>query len=253
MNKKQFLLLTTFVALSFMSYAQPKFPGLLKRFHIGYSFVSANADFESKNYFLSDLNPNTNIDTIYKGNIGTSAAFGFTFGTYFPLKRLGQKSKLCLGVDYFYNAMTWGSLTQPFGNFGITAQMGLPVGVDIKIGADAMTDKNIRFCTTFGAGVNPSYSITAWDYGIDLDPKFNVNPYVKAEVGIFAGICMKVRALYSIGSMTYIDYTKSTRDESALSLTENGSKLIGKSNLTVSVLLMPFSFGWPRSEWWNTY
>lgn len=262
MNKKKFLLFTALVACSVVSFAQPRFPGILKRLHLGYSFVVANADYESRDFYYSDLGgPFSNRDTTYTGNLKTSAAIGYTIGTYFPIKRLGQKSKLCIGVDYVYNIMTWEASKNPsdilsIGQYqyaGFTAQMGLPVGLDIKIGADAMTDKAIRFCTTFGAGVNPSYSITSLDADIDIDPNFNINPYVKAEVGIFAGICFKLRALYSIGNMNYIDYNKRLTDISQLSLSENGSKLTGKGNLTLSLLVMPFSWGWPRSEWWNTY
>ena len=261
MNTQNFILFTALVAFSVASYAQPRFPGFLKRLQFGYSYVMASADYETKDFFYSDLPGFPSRDTIYKGELKTTAAIGYNIGTYFPLKQLGRKSKLCLSTDFVYNIMTWESTKNPnglggltgFDYSGFTAQMGLPIGLDVKIGTDAMTDKAIRFCTTFGAGVHPSYSITALDYDISIDPKFNTNPYVKAEVGIFAGICFKLRALYTFGNMTYIDYNERKTDEAFLSLTENGSKLTSKSNLTLSLIVMPFSWGWPRSEWWNTY
>jgi hypothetical protein len=78
-----------------------------------------------------------------------------------------------------------------------------------------------------------------------------VAPYVKAEVGIYAGICMKVRAMYAIGDLTYMDYKHS---ESGAGMETSGTaKLVGKSNFAISLLIMPFSYKWSTEDWWNTY
>lgn len=233
-----------------------KFPGILSRFQVGYTFVSNQAEYSSsfKTGFL-------NIDTSFPGyEMKTSASFGVTAGTYFPLARLGNSSALVLGVDFMYNAMTWDSKIPGIldnSNFsmkfdGVTAQMALPVGLDFKFGADAIQARDRRFCATLGGGVFPSYSATALNNTpMTIEPVFSVAPYVKAEVGIYAGICMKVRAIYAIGDVVYMDYKKS--DNTGGIRSESTSKLTSNSNLSLSLLIMPFSYKWQKAEWWNTY
>lgn len=86
--------------------ASAKLPGMLQRLHLGYSFVINSAEYQVKTKYVT---PEFSIDTSYKYDMKTSAAFGYTIGTYFPLKRLGRVSKLVLGVDYMYNLMLWDS------------------------------------------------------------------------------------------------------------------------------------------------
>lgn len=255
MNKRQLkaLFLTVLLISPVCSFA--RFPGILKRFQLGYSFVSNKADYTST--FRSSL---LGIDTSYAGTeMKTTAAWGFTAGTYFPLKRLGNASALVLGVDYMYNLMTWksdlpGGLDNTGGYTfdGATAQMALPIGLDLKFGADALQLRTFRLCGTVGAGVYPSYSATTLNgLPFTIDPVFSVAPYVKAEVGFYAGFCMKVRALYAIGDITYMDYKNTTN--SGGGEFNSTAKLVGKSNLAISLLIMPFSYKWDREEWWNTY
>jgi hypothetical protein len=123
----------------------------------------------------------------------------------------------------------------------------LPTGLDFKFGCDALSTKNIRFCATLGAGALPSYSITTLDQINDIDPQFGIAPYAKFEVGVFGGICMKLRAIYAVGSLAYMDQT--TKNDNSQTRTQ----LNGTSNLTISLLVMPFSWTWAREEWWNTY
>src|ERR1044072_2834641 len=106
-----------------------------------------------------------------------------------------------------YNLMTWKKDDNELGTFdGATVQMALPIGLDLKFGADALMVKDMHFCATIGAGAYPSYSLTSiTDAPVTIDPVFSVAPYIKAEIGVNAGICMKVRALYAIGDLTYMD------------------------------------------------
>lgn len=241
-----------------------RLPGFLERFQFGYSFVIANAEYTSKlsqlNFF-DPFNPITT-DTTLKGTLNTKATFGITAGTFIPITQLGQKSSLNLSVDFVYNAMTWGATKDPngFGSLtgldysGTTVQMGLPVGVDVKLGSDAVTDKAVRFCSTFGLGVQPSYNVTTLDMNVNIDPIFNVNPYVKAEVGMFTGFCWKLRAMYTLLDQKYLTYKqRGIPDPNLPLITESNASLTAKRHLTVSLIIMPFSLAWKRSEWWNTF
>jgi hypothetical protein len=233
--------------------AQKKMPGFLQRLHLGYSILQNSATLKTHQLVITD---NFMKDTSYSTDMKTSGSFGFTIGTYVPLKRLGLKSSLNLGVDYMYNMMLWKSKYKSYDGLGNTVdmpftggtlQMALPIGLDVKFGCDAVTEKSIRFCATLGAGAFSTYSLTVLDQVSNIGGKFSVAPYVKAEVGVFAGICMKVRAVYAIGSLSYMDVT----DKSDYGKASN--QLNGTSNLTLSLLIMPFSWSWHRDEWWNTY
>lgn len=230
-----------------------KFPGILQRTHLGYSFLVNSAEYKVQQKITV---PDFAKDTTYKYDMKTSATFGITIGTYVPIARLGRKSKLVWGIDGMYNMMLWDSKLKMYGGSGTvidapfsgaTLQLALPTGLDFKFGCDALNVKNIRFCTTLGAGVYPSYSITALDQVNDIDPQFGIAPYAKFEVGVFAGICMKLRAIYAVGNLAYIDQKEKT------DYSNTHSQLLGTSNLTLSILVMPFSWTWPREEWWNTY
>ena len=239
MNKHQIKALFFLILLAGPLSSFAKFPGLLQRFQLGYSFLSNTAELS-----------NTSFPETYE--MKTNAAWGFTAGTFIPIKRMGGASSLNLGIDYMYNMMTWKStLSTQFGDLlfdGATVQMALPIGLDFKFGADALQVKTYRFCGTLGAGAYPSYALsTVTGSPISIDPVFAFAPYVKAEVGIYAGICMKVRALYAIGDLEYMS-AKETADNSSPT-----TKLTGKSNLAISLLIMPFSYKWQEEDWWNTY
>jgi hypothetical protein len=241
MRKLKGVLLTLLLVSPFCSSA--KFPGLLQRFQLGYSFVMNSGTLESK-YPISDSK-----DTIITRDFNTSAAFGVTVGTYFPLKRLGEASKLVLGVDFMYNVMTWKESNTDGGVVGfngVTAQMALPIGLDVKFGADALNVKSHRFCATLGLGAYPSYALTAIDNTpLTIDPVFSVAPYAKLEAGVFAGICMKLRLIAAFGKIGYMEYN----DKDLKATTD----FYGNTNFAVSLLVMPFSFTWKQEEWWNTY
>ena len=250
MNKYKLITLLFLAAIAIPKESSAKFPGILARFQLGYSFLANSAEGQGHTVIKS---PSFNQDTTIITKLNTSASWGFTAGTYFRLTHMGESGILALGVDYMYNMMTWKiDNSEPASFDGATVQMALPIGLDLKFGADAMMSRDHRFCATVGAGVYPSYSITSiTDAPITIDPAFSVAPYIKAEVGVYAGICMKVRALYTIGDLTYMDYKESSNVNGYESSTS--SKLVGKSNFAVSLLIMPFSFKWKTEDWWNTY
>ena len=252
-NSYKLVLAVLTLALSLPFTSSAKFPGILQRYQLGYSFVMNSAEYKVKQRITV---PDFAKDTNYSYDMKTSASFGVTMGTYVPITRLGRKSKLVWGIDYMYNMMLWdsklkmyngagGIVDMPFS--GATLQMALPTGLDFKFGCDALNVKNIRFCTTLGAGVYPSYSLTTLDQMDSIDPQFGIAPYAKFEVGVFAGICMKLRAMYAVGNLAYMDETLKN------DVSNTRSQLTGTSNLTISLLVMPFSWTWSREEWWNTY
>ncbi|HTN46945.1 MAG TPA: hypothetical protein VL098_11410 [Flavipsychrobacter sp.] len=233
------------------------FPKFLKRFEIGGSYAMSSAEYRVKQRFLSQ---DYSIDTTIKFNMNSVAGIGGMLGTYVPLSRLGQKSILALNIDLMYNALVWDkdvTVYSPTGGTvtnsltGGTLMVGMPVGLDFKFGCDAVGRKDVRFCTTLGGGVLPSFAMTSIDDVNDIAGEFGVSPYVKAEVGMFTGICWKIRAMYSFG---VIDEMSTLMDKTVKSdFGQSNTQLIQKSSLNLSLILMPFSFTWGTQEWWNTF
>lgn len=234
------------------------FPTFLKNYEIGYGYPVTWAKYTRTDHLIKDGAAH---DTTINLNVKSKSSFGAAIGTYFPLKQLGQKSKLCLAVGFMYNLYTWDYPTYALSSYnngfdynssiafgGATLHVGVPLGLDIKIGCDGMMEKTIRWGWTAGAGVVPSVNLTA-----DLDnadAQIGVQPYVKSEVALFAGICWKLRVMYSVGNLTYIDVDGKN---SLFSDGTSATKLIGKGNLTTSLIIMPFSWMWKKSAWYNRY
>ena len=77
---------------------------------------------------------------------------------------------------------------------------------------------------------------------------FGFNPYVKAEVAAYAGICFKLRLTASYGKLNYLfeNYNVGKYTDGAFHIT-------GLMNITGSLILMPFSYRWTEHSWFNTY
>lgn len=261
MKKITSALVVALLAISFSASAQwyDRFPGFIKNYEIGYSYPVTWAKYTRTDHLVTGGAAH---DTTINLDVKSKAAFGASMSTYFPLKQLGRKSKLCLAVGFMYNLYTWDYPTYALSGFnndgfnynssiafgGATLHVGVPIGLDAKIGCDGMMEKTIRWGWTAGAGVVPSVSLTA-----DLDnadAQIGVQPYIKSEVALFAGICWKLRVMYAIGNLTYVDVDGKN---SLFSDGNSSTKLIGKGNLTASLIIMPFSWMWKKSAWYNRY
>lgn len=238
-------------------------PGFLQRYEIGYSYSVANATYKSQNQWSDGTHQ---LDSTLSQNVTSTAGVGAQIGFTAPLTRIGGKCMLALGIGYQYNMFTWDYKTPSFSNTftdgngnpvydfafysasGVSLQMGLPLSADFKFGNDAFLNKNQRWGCTFGAGVLPVGAITA-----DFDNAgfgFGAAPFVKAEVSFFAGIDFKLRGQYAVGYLPFYDSENSLGGWTGYNVK---SSLIGKQQVTFSLILMPFSFAWQERGWWNTY
>lgn len=244
-----------------------KVPGFVKQIELGYGYSFCTADYTLK---LKGVTPNglREVDTSITSSVRTKGGITETFGTSLKLKRLGEKSTLSLGVDLVYSGYIWDfhtpssvklidsgfrlyydNLLPGFDGASFTAA-GM-ITADIKFGAEAMMDKHYRWCYTIGAGVLPSVSATAGT-NIDAAIGFGVQPVVKGEIGIRGPIVAKLRLQYALGNVTLMDNKPSDGFEYVRGTVQQ-NQIIEKSNFTVSLLLMPLSWMYKKSQWYNTY
>lgn len=221
------------------------------RLEVGYSFCLSSATYRFHAATYGENLP-VQIDTSVHSKIQTKGGFGGTVGTYFPIAKIGDQGRIAISTTFLYNALMWekggfsyqsNSQTGTTSTGSGTVELALPVGVDFKFGCDGLQDKSKRFCYSFGTGVYPSMTLTT--YQGSNDGKTHILPYVKGEVGVFAGICFKVRAIYSFGNIKYMSYNSDSGN--MLSSTS----LTGKSGLTLSLILMPMSWKWEKVDWWR--
>jgi hypothetical protein len=226
---------------------------------IGYSYCIASAEFK---YRENSFNEGTGklTDTGFTERLVSKSGFGAFGGYYWPVAKMTDMSRIALGLSYMYNFYLWdgeifsyasnGSYNSRTGatttNTSVgsgTVEMALPIGADYKYGCDALKDKSQRFCASFGAGIYPSASVTVFKDNGGF--AFRARPYVRAEIGFFAGICFKVRATHIVGRSNYINY------ESSEPGYETSTKFQSTGTTAISLVIMPFSWKWNKAEWWG--
>lgn len=238
--------------------------GYNSRYEVGYSYVMNTAQL-SGSIPQYDLYGNYLKDTAVSKKM-TSVGFGASAGTSVRLKRLGRNSALALSIHLLYNISIWGDLYQPIntdGTYvsgsssdlnGATVQMALPVGLDYKFGTDALASRSSNIGFTLGAGLMPQYNVTilqgdeSSSFASAGGANFGVNPYVKGEFSFRAYFCFKLRGIFSFGDVPLIDASKNLASSSDAPL-----KLTGKTNLTLTFAVLPFSYKWVKKSWYNDF
>ncbi|RYE25396.1 MAG: hypothetical protein EOP51_04205 [Sphingobacteriales bacterium] len=264
------LTLFLFLLMPVLAHAQPSkgTPGFFKRLELGYTFVGDKANYQLK-YPVERIYPlqidRVIYDTVIKSTIKSKGGFGLTIGSNAPIAKLSEAGVLAFSFNFMYNTLVWeaqqeavsgpatsgGRIATPNereSEGGTTNQIGMQLGLDAKFGCDAITDKGYRFCASFGTGATPMAAMTTYDG--DDQTVLRVRPYVRGEVGIYAGMCFKVRAMYSFGRYPYLDVDK-TEPGTSLAAFDNNVTLTGKSSFTVSLLIMPFAGTWSDDKWYR--
>ncbi len=226
-------------------------PGSILRFELGYVNTGSTADYSGK-LRLYDNGAYLR-DSAHSQTVG-STGFGVSFGTFHPIARLGKVSMLTLSITGMYNQIKWQNIGENIyqgTNLSITGQtrqLSLPVGFDFKFGCDATMNKNNRFCASIGAGATPTYSFT--DIEAHSVGKASFHPFLKFEAGVLAGLCMKVRVIYSFLNVEYVNEVNTSTEDDNLA---ESFTLTGNPPVSVSFIIMPFSWAWQRHGWWDTY
>ncbi len=248
------------------SFSQSSGSKAFQRFYSGYSFPMTSATYSERYMYYDDYGDN-NMDTTMSKNVRSKGGFGIVLGTYFPIVRLTERTSLNISLDFMYNFLVWdGQMVDPstfnedpyeepgapttnivYEISGATVQWGLPVGVDLKTGGESSLDRADKFSFTLGTGVYPTLNLTVFE--INAGAKFKMQPYLKAELGFFAGINWKMRALYSFGKLDYISYSENYSGDTYAY--QSDVSLISKSCLTLSLMVTPGSFKWGKAQWWR--
>ena len=221
-----------------------------QRYEVGYTFLSANGTM-----LHSHLTPFDDVDTSFDCEV-KGKAWGIAYGTYFPLAAISEKSLLTFYLGLNVNIYRWRAdslffaekaprSTYVYKDDGFGFLVGLPIGLDYKTGGEATLDKSDKFSFTAGGGIMPTAAVGGLSYWGQA--KIKLIPYIKAEIGMHAGIEWKVRAMYMLRSP--MGFTDINHDLEGI--LQSQAEFQTNDRLMISVLLMPFSWDWVRSKWWN--
>lgn len=231
------------------------------RYELGGGIINPTAEFTGVVHVL-DANKNYKGDSTAKRTI-TASGYGAQIGLNLPFKATGHISCWALALQLQVNQYIWQDLNQTMTTTGqykagstslnsSTMQIALPIGIDYKVGNDAIKSKRLAFGASMGAGVIPQFNNTALE-GVSSSAYNNtygwgVTPYAKFDWSIFAGLCWKLRFMYTMGRVNIQDV-----NAKVLPLNDGPFTLSTKSAFMASLIIMPFSGGWEESAWYNTY
>lgn len=202
-------------------------------------------------------------DSTLKRSVQAEPGFGANLGIAVPIITTGHISNIALTFAVMYNTYKWKEINKAYNLDGTykslpdilnakTTQLALPIGLDYKIGADAIASSRMRLGASFGVGVVPHYNSTALDKVSDLfvpQQSIGVNPYVKAEFGFRAGFFFKLRAMYNVGNVELLNMN----NDPVPPYTHGPFKLTTNSQAIFSLIVLPFSNKWGEKGWWDMY
>lgn len=280
-NKFTLSLLAAIVLLSVVAEAQTfslfggKVPGVLSNYEIGYSY-----SFASVGQVQTFTFPDGTVREFKSTKVRSLMSPGVYMGWSLRLKKLGMKQKAVLGLNvgvqenmflWSHTSKTWGKTswsidgTQKEGFYdeetmGGSLQIGVPVSLDFKFGFDAHGCRNIRWASSVGIGVMPQMTLSAGIPNFDSESfTAGVMPFIKGDIGLFAGIAIKLRAQIGWGVMPIADSRNSILGGWSGGIfgsqagVKHAYKVHAPVHAMVSLIIMPFSWGWEERGWWNTY
>ncbi len=191
------------------------------------------------------------LDARLHSQVMSTCTFAFNMGYTMPIAKLGNSSKLALealgGVElYHWNIGTsrYSENTKAFDS-GYSENFNLPVSVNYVFGGEA--DGHSKLTGAIGAG--EAFAITHSRY-INNDTRVTTRPFVMAEVGLLAGIVIKLRATAYLGSVTLIDRPTGSLYNAMVAdgnIDGNlGVKMTGNGGVNFSLVFMP---GFHSSRW----
>jgi hypothetical protein len=184
-------------------------------------------------------------------NYRSMTAYG---GVYFPLSYLSSNSILALNTGLYATGSVWQLGNTSLEDGKITSYeasdifFGAAIGVDYIYGGEATLNKADKVTLRAGAGLMPYFAVGELADGSQDYAKVGFKPYVKAELGFFAGVEWKLKGTAILGSRTIYNY--STGD---YNLQDSdyyyAMNFKIRPTYTIGIAVFPFSFGWESDKW----
>lgn len=185
-----------------------------------------------------------------RGKAGLMFNVGITVGAGIHLARLSDKASLGLNINMQYTLIRLAIKSEafkikdgvPFNQEFDYSMSSIPISLDYKTGAEAISDRYLKSSFAFGAGISPRFVA----YGL-LGGKAtpSISPFLKIEAGYFVGLAFKIRMLYFVGKQTW---DKGYMMQPVVSNAPMGNdvyyNLSSTGEFMVSLIVMPYSRAW---------
>lgn len=182
----------------------------------------------------------------------SSSSWNYTEGTFFPLAKTGREGLFAIDFSTSVNITQYNigkidySSATGIVETGVTETFNFPIALVYKSGGEVNLNKKSKFMFTIGCGIAPYLSASKIiTFG---DATFGARQFAMVEMGYFAGLAWKVRAVVYSGNMTLVD--KPNADIfNATSGHSDGIgnldiKVIGNGGASLTLLVNPFSWDW---------
>jgi len=238
----------------------------IQRYEISFNYTMPSGYYDgvsqvTSNGYTSYNNNIYNGDTTARRTISTTG-FGGAIGLSLPFKATGHISCWAAAIQLAVNMHTWTNLNSYYGTDGSinaptgtslnanTMQVSLPIGIDWKVGNDAIKSQRLAFGASFGAGFIPQINVTSLSgvSGFETMYGYGFTPYAKVEGAFRLGWDVKIRVMYTLGDISLL-----TVNREIPGVTDGPFQIVSTNCLTLSLVLMPFSGGWKETDWWNTH
>ena len=256
--KQKFLLniFFLFVALSLSFHAFCQGGNFIKRLEIGYNFLGQKVTHIQRDTEIEKDGHSViydNMERSYKA----SKTSGLVLGMAFQLADLGNSSGLMFPIAFNYNSLEYRFDKYEFNYAGErvtyapifkTSQISMQLGLDIRRGPDVSLECSEKIMYGIGVGFEPIMVNSSF---VNFDKQFfDVRSYLKAEAGVNFGVAIKLKAVWSAGRLNYMTDLETINTQNELALKTNSS-LFSKSQLTISLCLMPLSTSWRGHKWYQ--
>lgn len=226
---------------------------LFHRLELYYSFSFGSGGVNINDRFKDPSNFNAITGNSRATTFNYRSASGGS-SVYFPLSYFDQKNILALHVGLFGVANVWDIGNTSLEPGTVTSYdakdifLGVPIGVDFIYGGEATLNKGNKVTVRGGAGLMPYVAMGELADGSQDYAKLGIKPYVKAELGFFAGIEWKVKGMVIAGSRTIYDYHSGDYNLRESDYYYSFNFKI-QPVYTIGLAIFPFSFGWDNDKW----
>ncbi len=184
------------------------------------------------------------LDAKVHSRISSTCTYSFTLGYSVPVVKFGRRSCIAVEANAGFDFYHWNSGTIRYSenttvfDSAYSLNFNVPIGLAYQFGGQV--DKQTNFIFSIGAGGALTVANSKF---VTIDSRVACRPYVMAEVGVFAGVPIKLRATAYLGDMTLIDRTKaSLYDADAAYGNIDGKlnlKMTGHTAFNVSLIFVP--------------
>lgn len=234
--------------------ANGKNVSLFQRLELGGGLTFGNGSANSVERYIDPFHPNA-ISGVSKTQPFSYRSMCGWLNTYFPMTALSNRSVIALSVGVYGTSNSF-TLNNFSFNGAPTATMdvsdlliGLPIGVDYIFGGEATYNESDKVTLRAGIGAMPFVALGSLSNDAGKYNRFSVRPYVKAELGFFAGIEWKIKGQVLLGSRNLYDIRNGDYDLQDGSNYYSNFKMDLRPSYSLGIAIMPFSFGWNSDKW----